>query len=671
MATQINPLEVDSVEKAVNEASSRASGLWLSFVTFTAYLAVTAGSVTHRMLFLETPIRLPLLNVDLPLVSFFVVAPFLLVIFHFYLIQQFIILAKKIRTYNDVLSTVVGVKADRVLVRHRLDSFLIVQYLAGPEVERQGVGAGMLRYLASVPMRAIVSITFAVAPVIVFLLIQVSFLPYHDETITWLHRLLILFDVAVVIWGWVAIRMRVDSWAVTTIGMRFIAYGLFALPVCVFSIFMATHPGETMDRNFVAQAVDGVLRLPAPGGELYPASEALFRAPINEVSGNLRSWFSNILVLADQKFVDEEKVDKVDRTVSLRGRDLRGAIFIRADMRKADFTGANLSRARLDRARLNRARFDCAETGLAGAQAMRQQWPTDGCAWLDRASFEGAQLNGASFIKAHLRGAVFDKAQLHGAVFRQAWLQGASLLAAELHGAELRLAKLQGANLKDAKLHAASFENADLTGAALSNAEMQGSILDLADLRGATLKWAQLQGGSLTAARLQGAALDWASVWCVRGRPISFVLMTVVEINTTDRPFEGSFESWRWKITYETSNAAARTTVDRRLSALDPDECMSSPLVLPDRIWAEQSGRQPRGGAFHARLADFLIQLGCEGENAPYIAHRLIWNGRISDTGSHVGRIAAAFKDRQKCHGFAGLDPKDIEQLENLAKVSP
>ena len=51
-------------------------------------LAIAFGSVTHRDLFLETPIKLPLLNVDLPLVGFFAVAPTVLLIFHFYVFLQ-------------------------------------------------------------------------------------------------------------------------------------------------------------------------------------------------------------------------------------------------------------------------------------------------------------------------------------------------------------------------------------------------------------------------------------------------------------------------------------------------------------------------------------------------------------------------------------------------------
>ena len=63
--------ELSALEGAVNDASSRAASLWLSFLTFMAYLTMTVGAVTHEALLEQKPIKLPVLNVDLPLVGFF------------------------------------------------------------------------------------------------------------------------------------------------------------------------------------------------------------------------------------------------------------------------------------------------------------------------------------------------------------------------------------------------------------------------------------------------------------------------------------------------------------------------------------------------------------------------------------------------------------------------
>ena len=64
-----------AVRDAVVDAAGMSRNLWLAFISFGTYLVIAVGAVTHRDLFLESPVRLPLLDVDLPLVGFFVVAP--------------------------------------------------------------------------------------------------------------------------------------------------------------------------------------------------------------------------------------------------------------------------------------------------------------------------------------------------------------------------------------------------------------------------------------------------------------------------------------------------------------------------------------------------------------------------------------------------------------------
>src|ERR1700692_455562 len=72
---QIKTDDLSGLQGAVNDSSSRAAALWLSFLTFMAYLTMTVGAVTHEALLRQKPIKLPVLNVDLPLVGFFWIAP--------------------------------------------------------------------------------------------------------------------------------------------------------------------------------------------------------------------------------------------------------------------------------------------------------------------------------------------------------------------------------------------------------------------------------------------------------------------------------------------------------------------------------------------------------------------------------------------------------------------
>jgi hypothetical protein len=64
-------------------------GLWLSYLFVLFYIGIAAGAVTHKDLLLENPVKLPFLNVELPLVAFFVLAPILFIVSHAYTLMHF------------------------------------------------------------------------------------------------------------------------------------------------------------------------------------------------------------------------------------------------------------------------------------------------------------------------------------------------------------------------------------------------------------------------------------------------------------------------------------------------------------------------------------------------------------------------------------------------------
>src|SRR5689334_3293679 len=83
-------LETDlkTLADAANEAAKREAAQWFFFVTVMITLAAIVGSTTHRVLFLEEPVKVPLLSIELPLVGFYVTAPAILLVLHFYSLAQ-------------------------------------------------------------------------------------------------------------------------------------------------------------------------------------------------------------------------------------------------------------------------------------------------------------------------------------------------------------------------------------------------------------------------------------------------------------------------------------------------------------------------------------------------------------------------------------------------------
>ena len=348
--------DLAQVASAVNDASSRTTALWLSFLTFLAYLTMAVGSVTHVMLFRESPIKLPVLNVDLPLVAFFWIAPIFFVLFHFYLFLQILILVRKASAYDALLRATIKDKISQEEHRNRLDTFIILQLLFGGQKERAGVTALLLRLIAF--------ITLVAAPIALLLQFQLVFLPYHHATVTAVQRVMILLDGVIICAFWFAILRRDRSRyfpkfeqtseeqngseviaklrGVSRRLVRYAGIALLALPTTavysaaavIFSWFIFTYPSEK-----------------------YALMPAALGGPVNMVEGKPEGWFSNVLVITYKKLVADEKTDKAPAIISVRGRDLSGAILIGSDMHGIDFIGSNLNNARLDYANLTGARL--------------------------------------------------------------------------------------------------------------------------------------------------------------------------------------------------------------------------------------------------------------------------------------------------------------------------
>ena len=188
-AKKIDPFDVEALEKSLNDSATRVSTIWISFLIFALYLLVAAATVDHRHLLLAEPIRLPILNIDLPLWGFFFLAPIQLVIFHVYVLLQVLLLGRTAAAYNEALQKTGIAPEENAAMRQRLANTLFAQIFAGSPREREG----WLGWL----MRAMAWITLAIAPILILLAFQFAFLPYHSHLVTWMHRLLILLELGV------------------------------------------------------------------------------------------------------------------------------------------------------------------------------------------------------------------------------------------------------------------------------------------------------------------------------------------------------------------------------------------------------------------------------------------------------------------------------------------
>jgi hypothetical protein len=140
----IQALPPNCSRKTCARRSFRCKGRpWLSYLFVLSYVAIAAGAVTHADLLLERPVKLPFLNVELPLLAFFALAPFVVLIIHIYALMHFIMLGNKASRFHNELRRQLpaeGCNKDiRDKLRRLLPSNIFVQILAGPPGLRGGV----------------------------------------------------------------------------------------------------------------------------------------------------------------------------------------------------------------------------------------------------------------------------------------------------------------------------------------------------------------------------------------------------------------------------------------------------------------------------------------------------------------------------------------------------
>ncbi|WP_050043832.1 pentapeptide repeat-containing protein [Bradyrhizobium sp. LTSPM299] len=596
--------DIDDLQKSLSDNAGKTSIIWTTLVTFELYLAISFGSVTHRKLFLESPLQLPLLNnVELPLTGFFVVAPALLLVFWIYVILHFLILGEKLAAFRRV-------SGRSETQRQRLDSFFFIQLINGPRAQQRG--------FVRLALFMVSGLTLVAVPILILVQAEVIFLPYQSDAVTWWHRSCILIGLAIALFF---CSKTIASKAPETLFERLRRVGLFALllsgtaGVLFFSYSVVTFPGETW-------------RL---AGTTYRPTD----------------WPADHLILSDQKFEETDGAHPGYSGLVFRGRRLQEIELSRAKLNKADFTRADLSNAVLEGADLQNSNFFA--SGLAGAKLSM------------------ANLKDAFFYQADLRRTVLMNAWAENASFTFADLSRSEMTHFVAPGARFTGAFLQRALLYDAVLYGAQFDNAHMEFAELRNAELQGANFDDADLVGTNFNYSNLDGANLRSAKLQGAGLDHASLkaanmtgaatWRFRGSPfLEFTKLTA--LNPSNPPWDFAYSCTRTYVgPFSTMNSTPDCTTFEKwktfmLESFGPNDLWDRPdhvdfdLLDPSNKPKEDAGDPmlflwKRRATLKAEQSDeyreFVLNLACGIGFAPFGL-----NGRVRNPSS-TPALARAF----------------------------
>jgi uncharacterized protein YjbI with pentapeptide repeats len=531
--------------ESLNQSCSTARNGWLFLLATVAYLFVTVISVTHRDLFFDTPVKLPLLGTDVPLSRFFLFAPIAVILLWFGVLLQHSALHDKLNIFNARVAAstkLAGRTRDDDLVdaiRMELSTYFFAQYIAGPGQFRVRRGFLLVTFWA----------TLGLAPLVVLLWFQISFLPFHDESVTAWHQFYVVLGLVLFLFLTPMARGRWRRW------------GLTALVVCIssfISLLVATVPDSKIDaltRNWhwaraeVPLGIRPVERNNKAIRYAFWPTAYFFEGSVDYVTRRPTSLFSRNLIVPSVS-VPKAKLGGENYQISLRDRDLRYAILDGAVLPEADFTAANVFGASFRKANLTRARFECAKRGvppnLRSANAAKSEYKRpplgfvdrpskssmrctklnftapeeivgeesavngkdagEHCAVLSEADFTEADLSSAWLRGVDARFATMREAIARGASFDHANLCEVDLYGADIAGSTFVSATLFGANLQTAKAELAAFKYADMTLAELPSS-LVGASLESAELTLAHSSYGNWAGATLSGVILTGSRL--------------------------------------------------------------------------------------------------------------------------------------------------------------------
>lgn len=713
---------LDALRTAVDDAAKASGRLWVSYVLALFYFLIAAGGVTHKDMFLERPVKLPFLGVDLPIVGFFTLAPPIFVMLHAYVLLTFTVMARKVEAFNAALLKQVPNTEQQQAMRQQLPSSPFVQSLVGPRELRYGLIGWLLG--------AVAIASLMLGPVALLLFLQMQFLPYHSYSATWSARLSLCADLVLLwrLWRWLGfLPLPFPNFGFSRLP-RLLPQAIACTPCCVgtlatiwLAFCICTFPGEKLDDlgkgGWLRETlIDGTSTGLDENGNTV-AFDPYLRG-VDPISHRPTTWLTNRLVLMDfdiaedTRFESKEKFELHSVTFVLRAHDLRRAVLSNSDLRKADLTGAVLIGAMLNGAKLDHAKLDGAQLRGASLETTSLQGASLRGAALDGAKLNGAQLQATSMIGAQLVGARIESANLTDSILDGANLQDANLTDSNLSGSSLKLAILRRTILRNANLSGVNFDRSEMQMANLEDANCEGASFDFTNMQGALLLRTNLSatsfhdsmlqlvdfddskiiGASFDHTGLQGASLFdsdlsysifsspyvWHSnVFHLREPPI----LVISPIITNDDATSRIIESTKKILTYlQIENSADRKKFNFKDFSLEYSEFIRaaahSSQFQSDEDWRQLSTRPQQEEDFIERG---LAKLGCLSPNARFVIPGIVRNFiRLRENNMRPtliwipaqNQLAQHFLD-SRCLGASRIDQEIRDELTDFLSSRP
>jgi uncharacterized protein YjbI with pentapeptide repeats len=494
--------------EALNDGSKIVRSTYLTYLLAAVYIGLTTTSTTHvHLLSGDISFPLPVIGVALPVISFYIVAPFLLFILHLNFLVH-------VSDHSQYLAEAKYKMQGKINLSTIVHPSMYSQYFLD---EKKEGSHGVTSFFRD----GFVLFSFFYLVPLLTLYIQYKFLPYHSWGITFEHKALVLLSIITSLIFYLHIiflkcnhylydEKKIGAelqWAKETIQEQFLDLNLILF-------FKRRIIKKTIKFLYFLSILIFILIFPLLSFftiSIPETNKECLEDPIRKITSIINfQWAKEISCTKTNKYFvrnlklkekvlaphpsdtliakfenDPQKLLEFYGTLDLQKRDLRFSDLSRSNLTKADLRGARLQKADLSYAHLEGANLEAAKLQEAKLIRTKLQGANLKSAQLQGAELAIVNLQGAFVVDAGLEGANLILSQLQGALLKEARLQGANLFGSNLQGANLSSAKLQGANLSNAKLQAAYFSDSNLQGANLSNAKLQGATLERVEIEGA------------------------------------------------------------------------------------------------------------------------------------------------------------------------------------------
>ena len=462
-------IDLEEIRKTINVSSSKNNNLLIFFTVFMLYILISVLGTSDLMLLLpENTFKMPMINFDLNLIAFYILAPFMLLLLHFNNLFNYNMYLKKIDKHSKQINM------------ETLDPSI---YGYVYTLQDKGFASFLINFFLWFWIYLI--------PFSILMLIFIRFADYHHTWITYFHFAILLIDIFLIFlsFHYNKIHMRYEENLVFF--LRKFIYTLLLLVTGIFaSLFLyyffipvmykynkniLADISKSPTKQFVCNITTKIPNIFLSDASLQDANfeSCLPRLVVNEAE---MAKISSGALYIPRYLAVKKDINKNDKewerqlilnygarsnlkNRNLRYADLYGCILTRADLRHSDLRHSNLSQTHLQAA-------DLTHTKLQDASLIQAK--------IEKTELEDANLTDAKLIQA--------TSKSEPALLRESILTNAQLIAVNMKNTDFSKAQLIGTNFTNAKLAGSNFYDANLTSANLTNADLSGAILRKSNL---------------------------------------------------------------------------------------------------------------------------------------------------------------------------------------------